>query len=148
VIEDMGGERYEKFCPMILSKVLIPTDMSPKSLETVNSISRVPGIGELILIHIIPWGEDPDSIESRMTQAFIVMKQICVDLSHKGISARGDVLIGDPVQTVIRYGEEENVSLISVVPYEKSWLSEVIFGSFTCDLAEQTTRPVLIVKER
>ncbi len=147
VIEDLHGDRYEKFCPLILSKVLIPVDLSPHSLEAVRILSEIPGIGKIILIHVIPWDSNSKVVDARLSQAFIIIEQFCGELRKKGVETQGDVLIGDPVPTIIRYADEEDVSVICVVPVKKSRVMEMIHGSFTCDLAGKTTRPVLILKD-
>jgi nucleotide-binding universal stress UspA family protein len=147
VIEGMSGSRYEKFCPMILSRVLIPIDMSPQSLQAISIIAKTQGIGQINLLHIIPGGKESEEAQSRQYQAKIVIENLCSELKKSGINASGDVLIGEPVPTVLKYADEKDVSVIALVPYGKSWITEMIHGSFTCDLASQTIRPTLILKE-
>ena len=146
VIEDLNGDRYERFCPMVFSRILFPVDLSPHSLSPVLALSEMPGVGEMILIHVVPWGEEKEALDSRVAQGFIVIEQFCSELKKKGIRASGTVLIGDPAQTISRYAEEEDVSVICLSPSGKGRIREILSGSFTFTLAGITRRPVLILK--
>lgn len=147
VIEDLNGERYERYCPMVFSRILFPVDLTPLSLGPVLALSEMPGVGEMILIHVVPWGEEKEALDSRVAQGFIVIEQFCSELKKKGIRASGNVLIGDPAQTISRYAEEEDVSVICLTPSGKGRIREILSGSFTFTLAGITRRPVLILKD-
>ena len=43
---------------MMFSRVLLPTDFSPHAERTVQCIAEVPGIEDLILLHVLESGPD------------------------------------------------------------------------------------------
>ena len=147
VIEGLVDDRYQKYCPMLLSKVLIPLDFSSRSLEAVNIVSDIPGIGEILLMHVLDKHTRTYKKERLFSQAMSTIEEICSGLIEKGVSARGTVLMGDTVPAILRYANEEDVSVICAIPSGKSRIMEIIVGCSTCGLAEKTTRPVLILKE-
>lgn len=147
VIETLTGGTYERHCPMIFSRVLFATDLSPLSLAVLREFARAPGIGEIRLLHVIPYGEEHSALDERVSQAFILFDQFCAELKKEGIAATGDVLTGDPLETIIRFGGEMDASVVCVVPSGKGKLQEMVSGSITCSLAARNTRPTLLLRQ-
>ncbi|HJX55199.1 MAG TPA: universal stress protein, partial [Methanoregula sp.] len=57
LIESLTGLKYEKFCPMIFSRILCPTDFSDLSLKATALAGTMHGVGEIILLHVVETGE-------------------------------------------------------------------------------------------
>ena len=65
----------EKFCAMPFAKVLVPTDFSQPSEAAISSIKNIPGIGEIVLLHVVSKGETTESIESSVKKATEMLKK-------------------------------------------------------------------------
>ena len=82
IIETLTGKTFEKFCPMIFSRILCPTDFSPPSERAIALAGTMKGVGEIILLHIV----SPDEKGSEI-------KEVCPDREdsdqgHPGYSCR------------------------------------------------------------
>jgi nucleotide-binding universal stress UspA family protein len=147
ITDDMKGETYHKFCPGILSRVLCPTDFSEYSDNAITLASRMTGIREVILLHIVSQGETEDEIEDAVQKAEIRMEGIRDGLAAKGINARVIVRTGSPAHEITRIADEEDVSVIWMNSYGKGWFRELLLGSTVSTVAMNAKQPVLIIRK-
>jgi nucleotide-binding universal stress UspA family protein len=147
ITDDMKGETYHKFCPGILSRVLCPTDFSEYSDNAITLASRMTGIREVILLHIVSQGETEDEIEDAVQKAEIRMEGIRDGLAAKGINARAIVRTGSPAHEITRIADEEDVSVIWMNSYGKGWFRELLLGSTVSTVAMNAKQPVLIIRK-
>ena len=146
LVRTLTGETYEKFCPMIFSRILCPTDFSASSLKTTALACTMKGVGEILLLHVIQADEkSPDLTESVRT-AEIRIKALCDEQSEKGIRSRSIVVIGKPENEINRIAEEEDVSLIWMQSAGKGCLHDFFFGSTVHEVAMRSARPVIIIR--
>ncbi len=148
VIEALSGPVFEKYCPRVLSRILCPTDLSSHSGEALREISGLPGIGELLLLHVVSSGETDQELQEKMQSAENEMSKIERSLVHEGISCRSSVRVGNPVSEIFRMAEEEDVSLIGLSSYGEGWRGGVLLGSIAAEVARHAARPVLVIKNR
>ena len=147
ITDDMKGETYHKFCPGILSRVLCPTDFSEYSDKAITLASRITGIREVILLHIVSQGETEDEIEDAVQKAETRMGEIRDGLAAKGINARAIVRTGSPAHEITRIADEEDVSVIWMNSYGKGWFRELLLGSTASTVAMNAKQPVLIIRK-
>ncbi len=147
MIEGLVDERYELYCPMLLSKVLFPVDFSSLSEKALNKVTSIPGIGEIILVHVMAQHRFSHQNEGKMASLQQKIDALCTRVLKRGITARGIVVSGDPVSALLQYAESEDVSLVCAIPSGKNRITELLTGCVTCSLAEQTNRPVLFLKD-
>jgi len=143
----MAEKRHGKPCPMILAKVLCPTDFSSFSDRALSLVSTTKGIGEIILLNVVSHGETESEIKNAVEDAKERIEKIRGDLSAQGIGARSIVRIGNPASEIIEVADEEDVSLIWIGSHGKGWFKELLIGSTAYDVAMNARKPVIIIRE-
>jgi len=146
VIERLAGDVYQKFCPMVLSKVLCPTDFSTFSDQAIRKTSSIPGIGSIVLVHIISKGESDEEIRANETLALQNLQETKEYLEKMGIPADTIVRTGSPIVEINRIAEEEDVSLICMSSYGRGWFEDLLVGSTCAAVTTNSMRPVLIMR--
>jgi len=147
IIEEMKGKTYEKFCPMILFRVLCPVDFSQFSDSAIALASTIHGVGEVILLHVVSKGETEAEIEEAARTANIQIGAIRDSLAAKGLKARAIVRRGSPVHEITRIADEEDVSVIWMSSHGKGWFRELLLGSTAFTVAMNAKRPVIIIRK-
>jgi len=146
IIEALTGKTYEKFCPMIFSRILCPTNFSPNSERAIALTSSMKGVGEVILLHIVSPGETGGSAREAIRAAEVRIGKICDTLATKGIRSRSIVHSGLPADEIVRTAEDEDVSVIWISSYGKGCLHDFLLGSMVNDVVMNTRRPVIIIR--
>lgn len=136
----------EKFCAMPFAKVLVPTDFSQPSEAAISFIKNIAGVGEIVLLHVVSKGETAESIESSAKKAADMLNGMDQDLSKGGLKVSTKVAIGDPVEMIRSTADEEDVSLIAMSSVGKKTLKTGQIGSRTYDVANTSSRPVLVLR--
>jgi nucleotide-binding universal stress UspA family protein len=67
-------------------------------------------------------------------------------LREKGVSARSEVLLGQPAEEIIDYADEENADLIVMCTHGRSGLGRWVFGSVTEKVLRAAHTPVLVIR--
>lgn len=147
VTESLEGKTFEKFCPLLFSKVLCPTDFSEPSLKALSFVKSM-GINEVVLEHVVSKGETHEEIEASVQEAKKKLENIKKEFGSLGIKAKAHVHVGSPPEEINSAAEEEDVSLIAMSRHGKGWFRELLVGSTTCAVVRNAKRPVLIVKAK
>jgi len=148
IIEDLKGKTYEKFCPMILSRVLCPIDFSRYSDSTIALLSRTKGVRGVILLHVVSQGETEAEIEDAVQKAKGQIEAIRISLAAQGIEVKTIVRTGNPTFEITRIADEEDVSVIWMSSHGKGWFRELLLGSTAFTVAMNAKRPVIIIRKR
>jgi len=148
IIEKLSGKRFEKFCPMIFSRVLIPVDLTPESWEALEQIAKIREVNEIIVSFVISRGETEKELEQIRSETDAKLKEKCEAVKAARAKIRWRTLEGDPVSRVHEYAGEEDVSLICTVPNEKGFFAEFLHGSFSCELARLASHPILMIRRQ
>jgi nucleotide-binding universal stress UspA family protein len=146
LVESLTGKTFEKFCPMIFSRILCPTNFSEYSVRTAALAGTMKGVGEIILMHAVPESGDGGIPEYAVKTAEIRVKKIREELIPEGIKARTIVVTGKPEVEIPRIANEEDVSLIWMRAAAKGCLHDFFFGSLVHDVVMNATRPVIIIR--
>ncbi|HZK29853.1 MAG TPA: universal stress protein [Methanoregula sp.] len=146
LVGSLTGKTYEKFCPMIFSRVLCPTNFSEFSEKTVALVSTIKGMGEIILLHVVQKGEEKGDHTLALTTAEQRIHAVCDRLSAQGINARTIVVTGKPVIEITRVAQAEDVSLIWMRSAAQGCLHDFFFGSMVHDVVMNATRPVIVIR--
>jgi len=147
IIEELGERTLEKFCPMILYRVLCPVDFSAYSDSAVDLLVRTKGMGDIILMHVVSRGESDDEIRESVEKARARIEEIRDNLSAKGFKARTLVSTGNPASEIARIADQEDVSVIWMSSHGKGWFRELLVGSTAQMVATTAMRPVLIIRK-
>jgi len=146
ILETMTGKTYEKFCPMIFSRILCPTNFSPDSEQAIALASTMKGVGEIILLHVISPGDaEIEAPESALTVEMRI-GAIRDTLATKGIRSRVIVTTGNPASEISGTAEKEDVSVIWINSYGKGCFHDFLLGSRVNDVVMSTRRPVIIIR--
>lgn len=143
----LEGRTYEMFCPVILSRLLCPTDFSPSSDQAIGDLSISSGVGEVILLHVVSRGETEGEIEDAVRAAKDQLEAIRRNLAVQGINARTIVKTGNPASEISATADEEDVSVIWMSSQGKGWFRELLLGSTAFAVAMNAKRPVLILRK-
>jgi nucleotide-binding universal stress UspA family protein len=146
LVRSLTGKTYEKFCPMIFSRILCPTNFSKFSEKTAALVSTIKDMGEIILLHVVQKGEEKGDHELALTTAEQRIHAICDRLSAQGIDARTIVVTGKPEIEITRVAQGEDVSLIWMRSAAQGCLHDFFFGSMVHDVVMNATRPVIVIR--
>jgi len=146
LVESLTGLKYEKFCPMIFSRILCPTNFSDLSLKATALAGTMHGVSEIILLHVVETGESGYYPEERVKAAEIRINALCDQLNAQGIKARIIVLAGKPEIEIPRIAREEDVSLVWMGSTAHGCLHDLFFGSRVHDVIMNAARPVIVIR--
>lgn len=146
LVEELEGVKHEKFCPMIFSKVLLPTDFSEPAGKTISFMKEIKDIKEMDLLNVVSKGETEEEIEENVKEAKSNLGDIKGELVRAGLNVKDHVRVGNVPEEIISTAEDNDVSLIAMSPHGKGWLKELLVGSTTCAVVRRANRPVLIVR--
>jgi nucleotide-binding universal stress UspA family protein len=142
LIDSLDGETYSKFCRSIFSRLLCPTDFSECSLRSIACTKTVPGVQEILLLHVIPGTADAQD----RAEAEKRLSAVRDTLAGSGIPVRMLVAGGEPAREISRVAEEEDVSVIWMSNSMKGCLFEFLSGSLVHDVVMNDKRPALICR--
>jgi nucleotide-binding universal stress UspA family protein len=146
--ETLEGEKLQKFCERLFSRVLYPTDFSEPAAEALSFVKSLEGIEDVVLVHAITKGETEEEIEANVEEAKKKLEGIKKELSNAGFKVKDHVRVGSPVEEICSIAEEEDVSLIAMSSHGKGWFKELLLGDTTYDVIKTTKRPVLVVRAK
>ncbi len=146
LLETLEGDRFEKFCPNLFSRILCPTDFSPPSDAAITYAAGIQGVSEIALLHVVATGETHDEITKKVREAREQLDKTCEDLEGRGIKGSVHVRVGDPVSEIEHIGEELDTSLTMMSPYGKGLVNVLLSGSTTLGVVRGIRQPLLIVK--
>jgi len=143
LVDALTGKTYEKFCPMIFSRILCTTDFSEFSIKTIAFGGTMNRVGEIILLHVVQEaGPDNEAVKA----AELRIRALCDQLTALGIRSRSIVVTGKPETEISRIAEELDVSLIWMRSPAKGCLHDFFFGSTVHDVTMHSARPVIIIR--
>jgi nucleotide-binding universal stress UspA family protein len=148
LVEGLEGNKYEKFCPLIFSKVLLPTDFSEPAGEAISFVKDIKGVEELVLLNVVSKGETEEEIEENVDEAKKKLGDIKEELDQTGLKVRDHVRVGNTPEEIISTAEDDDVSLIAISTRGKGWFRELLVGSTTCAVVRRANRPVLVVRAK
>ncbi len=146
IIETLSGEKFQKYCPLIFSRVLVPIDLTPESWIAVEQLAKIPDVREIIISFVISRGETERDLARLRALAEQEIQEKLKSIQTAGAEIRWRILEGDLISRILDYAQEADVSLISTVPTEKGFFAEMLHGSFSCELARLATKPVLVIR--
>ena len=144
LVNALTGKTYEKYCPMIFSRILCPTNFSEFSIKTTTLAGTIKGVGEIILLHVIEKSEGEG--DAAIKTAELRIKEVRDKLTLLGVKVRTIILTGKPEIEIPRIAHEEDVSLIWMRSAAQGCLHDFFFGSMVHDVIMNSTRPVIIIR--
>jgi nucleotide-binding universal stress UspA family protein len=142
----------------MFKKILVPLDgseLSEAALTHVVDITTDCRALEVILMRIRE-PLDPNVIgtldakiaveldEAYRDEASRYLDKVVATLKEKGITAKTEILAGNPAEEIIKYSQKNNVDLIIMSTRGRSGISRWVFGSVAEKVIRNSTVPVLI----
>jgi nucleotide-binding universal stress UspA family protein len=141
----------------MFEKVLVALDFSVYSQNILDRIAEIPGIQEVVLLHVVDatapsrtgWKSEPQIVNAKILMA--EKKEV---LEHHGLKVRihVDVLVntitqGTVAQAILDTAETENVSLIILSARGINPIQELLLGSVSSTVLRYATMNVLIIRD-
>jgi nucleotide-binding universal stress UspA family protein len=146
LVDALTGKTYVKFCPMIFSRILCPTNFSEFSIKTTALAGSMNSAGEIILLHVVQKIEPESDSGEAVSTAELRIKALCDQLAALGIKTRSIIVTGKPETEIPRIAHEEDVSLIWMRSTAKGCLHDFFFGSMVHDVVMHASRPVIVIR--
>jgi len=136
----------------MFNKVLFPTDFSANAHETLECIGQIPGVKEVVLLHVVDathpskhgWIHGP-----HVEDAKIRMEEHKEHLESLGLNVTTKVDIitaGDISQSILETADKENVSLIVMNSHGKSLIKGLLLGSVPLSVMRHSKTDVLLMR--
>jgi nucleotide-binding universal stress UspA family protein len=143
---ELEGAVFERFCPGIFSRVLFPTDFSRPAEMALSFLKDLKGLGEVHLLHVVTKGETKQEVESNIQEATKNLEVITNDLTSAGLYVRVHIRLGRPTDEIVSLVEGEDISLVLMSSHGKGFLTGLIVGSTTLDVAIHTNKPLMVIR--
>lgn len=130
----------------IFSKVLFSTDFSRPANETLHLLAGMPGIGEVVLLHVIRNREREQAAQERtLREIEIQLDRARSPLERAGIPVRTLIRFGRPCREICDAATDEQVGMIVMSRYGKmDYLRQVPLGTTTSEVAFHSVVPVFV----
>jgi nucleotide-binding universal stress UspA family protein len=143
---DVADVPSDSFGQKLFSKVLVPTDFSRSARDASAFVKTIPGIKEIVLLHVVHRVEKQPEIEVYIKKALTRLEDMKKEYIGSDIDGTVLIRVGDPTEMILSVAEEENVSLIAMSAFGSDWLREMLLGSTTFTVVRRTKKPVLIIR--
>ncbi|MDD1664496.1 MAG: GNAT family N-acetyltransferase [Methanomicrobiales archaeon] len=141
---------------MMFPRVLLPTDFSPHAERTIQCIGEVPGIQDLLLLHVLESGPDNSTaygqhtVEARIQDALQRLKELRAGLERPDLSVR--VLVHERVhddvpETILSTAAGEKADLIAMGGRGRT-LRNLVLGSVSAAVLKNAKTGVLVAHDR
>ena len=140
----------------MFEKVLLPTDFSADSQKVLGYVEDIPGVREVILLHVFDathpsrrgW-DDSSQIEN----AKILLEENRLALEKGGMKTEATIETivntitqGDIPLTILEKAERENISLIMMGARGKNTIQNILLGSVSANVIRHAKIPVLLMR--
>ena len=132
--------------PKLFSKVLVPTDFSRSASDAWGFLKTIPGIQEIILLHVVNRAESQQDIEGYVKAAEIRLEDMKKELLGTGVNVKLHVCAGDPTEMILSVADDNYVSMIAMSAFGVDWIRKLVLGSTTFTVVRRTKKPVLIIR--
>jgi nucleotide-binding universal stress UspA family protein len=138
-------------------RILVPLDgsaIAERILPHVEAIAKGTE-AEVLLVqavtaHISFAAESPTEarkwVEADQAKAGRYLEGVAKRLKDAGVSARSEILVGEPAVEILMAAEKEDVDLIALMSHGVTGLSHFDRGSVAEKVLKGSTRPVLMVR--
>ena len=137
-------------------RVLLPTDFSPHAERTVRCIGEIPGIEELVLLHVLEAGPDgtgsrgQHTIETRITEALGRLGALKAGSNGPVLPVRilvHERIHDDVAETILSVAAGEKADLIALGARGRT-LKNLVLGSVSAAVLRDAKTGVLSVHDR
>ena len=135
----------------MFGKVLYVTDFSEYAQKITECLGEIPGINEIIILHVIDtkrtaYGEENESV--LIKKAELMLKEQKERLGALGKSMETAVKVGIPSKEILSTAEQEKVSLVVMGARGRSLIKDILLGSVSSDILRYGRTNMLIMRHR
>jgi len=142
----------------VLRKILIPTDFSKLSLESIEYTLAIfePEDLQIYLLHAIDKAKikktktknkDADKLLGEIKkEAIKKLDNIADDYLENVYNVETVVRVGEPYSEIVKYAQQKNVDLIVISTHGRTGISHMLMGSVAEKVVRYSPTPVLTVK--
>jgi len=130
----------------LFSRLLVPSDFSRSAGDASAFIKKIPGIKEIVLLHVVNQAESEQDIEIHIKTAEAGLVEMKKEFMDTGADIRLHVGPGDPTEMILSVADEEDVSLIALSAFGVDRIPDLVLGSTTFTVVRKTRKPVLIIR--
>ncbi|WP_321505044.1 universal stress protein [uncultured Methanoregula sp.] len=142
----------------MFEKVLLPTDFSTDSQRILGYIKDIPGVRNVILLHVIDatrqslrgWTHGP-----KIENAKILLEENRQALEKGGVKSEvaiativNTITHGDVPLTILEKADTENISLIVMGARGKNTIQNILLGSVSANVIRHAKVPILLMRFR
>ena len=146
----IGTESHEKINEKIFERPMLVTDWSEPSGRALDFMVSLAGIiNKSLIFHDVDVNisKDHDKEELHLVekQSSAKLDDFCKKLNDAGIDAEPHLGAGEVVDEIIRISRERHATMIIIGTTAKGWLSELVKGSVSHQVAKDSELPTLLV---
>lgn len=135
----------------MFEKILFPTDFSEHAQKIMNCLGEIPGIKDIIILHVIDTkrtahGEENESV--LVKKAELILQEQKARLESIGKRVKTIVKAGIPSREILRTANEEKVSLVVMGARGRSLIKDILLGSVSSDVLRYGKTNLLIMRHR
>jgi nucleotide-binding universal stress UspA family protein len=140
----------------MFEKVLLPTDFSTDARKLLACVGNIPGVHEVILLHVVDATHPPKGGKTHDLQienAKIILSENKAFLENLGLTVQTkiDVIVrvvsqGDVPLAILETAHHENVSLIMMGARGKNLIQSILLGSVSASVIRRATTNVLLMR--
>ena len=141
--------------------VLVPLDGSKRAEAILPHVQKVvrPGSSKVTLMTALETKVVANAIniqsaretvgtDEQIKMSEVYLDNLVDDLIRRDIHADRRVVIGPPVEMIIKVAEEINADLIAIASHGRSGLGRVFYGSIAAGVLAAVDRPLLLIRSR
>ena len=117
---------------------MVPTDFSRSASDALAFVKTIPGIKEIVLLHVVSRAESEKDIEIYLKTAGKKLEDIKKELIDTGADIKFHVVAGDPTEMILSFADEDDVSLIAMSAFGLDWIRGLVLGSTTFTVVRRT----------
>jgi nucleotide-binding universal stress UspA family protein len=120
---------------------MLTTDFSAAAKPAISLARDLPGVREILLVHVIAKENDFDEAAKKLN----LLRD---ELAGQGRKITVHVLMGSPAEKILDLAKSQDVTLIMMGSQGKSWSRQIRVGSTTFDVARLALSPVMVIRPK
>ncbi len=135
----------------MFERVLYATDFSEYAQKITECLGQIPGIKEIIILHVIDtkriaYGEESESV--LIKKAELTLQEQKKRLESIGKTVKIKVKVGIPSREILRTADEERASLVVMGARGVSLIKDILLGSVSSDVLRYGKTCLLIMRHK
>ncbi|MCQ8893464.1 MAG: GNAT family N-acetyltransferase [Methanolinea sp.] len=129
----------------LFSRILVPVDFGPPSLELAGRIVGMESVQEVIILHVITQVADSRDLHQKLDAVSAALTSLARDLDSGDCLVTPLIRFGNAAGEICRVAEEEGATMIAIPRHgARDYASNVPIGSTASGVARNARLPVLV----